>query len=109
MTIPRIRPSAWKIHPGEILREEFLEPMGITPNRLAHELHVSAPTINDIVLERRAITPETAVLLARYFGTTERFWVNLQADYDLKRAEKKLAGKLRRIKPLALSAAAGDD
>jgi antitoxin HigA-1 len=101
MTSPRTGPSGWVIHPGVILREEFLEPMGISANRLAHELHVSAPTINDIVLERRAITPKTAVLLARYFGTTQQFWVNLQSAYDLKLAAKQLAGKLQRIKPLA--------
>ena len=62
--------AGWAIHPGAILREEFLEPMSISPNRLAHQLHISTPTINDIVLERRVITPETAVLLARYFGTS---------------------------------------
>lgn len=84
--------------------------MHISPNRLAHELHISTPTINDIVLERWAVTPETAVLLARFFGTSEQFWLNLESAYDLKRAAKKLSGKLQRIKPLARAeAAAGDD
>ena len=80
--------AGWAIHLGAILHEEFLEPMSISPNRLAHQLHISTPTINDIVLERRVITPETALLLARYFGTSEQFWLNLRSAYDLKRAAK---------------------
>ncbi len=72
------------IHPGEILREEFLAPLGMTAHALALELKVPAPRINDIVRERRAITPDTALRLARYFGTTAQFWMNLQTSYDLK-------------------------
>jgi antitoxin HigA-1 len=75
------------IHPGEILREEFLLPLGMTAHALALELKVPAPRINDIVRERRSITPDTALRLARYYGTTAQFWMNLQTSYDLKIAE----------------------
>ena len=76
----RMRP----IHPGEILREEFLEPLGLTANAVALALRVPAPRINEIVRERRGVSPETALRLARYFGTTAEFWLNLQSGYDLK-------------------------
>lgn len=72
------------IHPGEILREEFLNPLGMTANALAMALKIPAPRINDIARERRAITPDTALRLARYFGTTPEFWLNLQTAYDLR-------------------------
>ncbi len=72
------------IHPGEILREEFLVPLGISANALAMALRVPAPRINDIVRERRAISADTALRLARYFGTSAEFWLGLQADFDLK-------------------------
>jgi addiction module HigA family antidote len=75
------------IHPGEILREEFLVPIGMSPHALALELKVPAPRINDIVRERRSITTDTALRLARYFGTTPQFWLNLQTSYELKIAE----------------------
>jgi antitoxin HigA-1 len=75
------------IHPGEILREEFLIPLNMSAHALALELKVPAPRVNDIVRERRAISPETALRLARYFGNTPQFWMNLQTSYDLKRAE----------------------
>lgn len=88
----RMRP----IHPGEILREEFLVPLGITAHALALDLKVPAPRINDIVRERRAITPDTALRLARYFGTTPHFWLNLQTSYDLKIAEREIGEKIER-------------
>jgi antitoxin HigA-1 len=72
------------IHPGEILRGEFLVPLDMSAHALALELKVPAPRINDIVRERRAISPDTALRLARYFGTTAQFWMNLQTSYDLK-------------------------
>jgi len=75
------------IHPGEILREEYLQPLGLTANALAIALRVPAPRINDIVLERRAITPNTALRLARYFGGDAEAWMNLQISFDLKQAE----------------------
>lgn len=83
------------IHRGEILREEFLIPMGLSAHALAMELKVSAPRINDIVRERRAIRPDTALRLARYFGTTAQFWLNLQTSYDLKIAEKATGAKIK--------------
>ena len=85
------------IHPGEILREEFLVPLGLTAHALALALHVSAPRINDIVRERRAITADTALRLSRFFGTSAEFWMGLQADYDMAIAREQLAGALDRI------------
>ncbi len=72
------------IHPGEILREEYLEPMGLSASALAIALRVPAPRVNDIVRERRGISPDTALRLARFFGTSAEFWLNLQSGYDLK-------------------------
>ncbi len=72
------------IHPGEILREEYLEPLGLSANALAIALRVPAPRVNDIARERRGISPDTALRLARYFGTSAQFWLNLQSGYDLK-------------------------
>ncbi len=83
------------IHPGEILREEFLAPLEMSAHALAMELKVPAPRINDIVNERRAITPDTALRLSRYFGTTAQFWLNLQTSYDLKIAEKAVGSKIK--------------
>ena len=84
------------IHPGEVLREEFLFPLGVNAHALAMELKVPAPRINDIVRERRSITPNTALRLARYFGTTPQFWLNLQTTYDLKIAEREIGSKIER-------------
>jgi addiction module HigA family antidote len=75
------------IHPGETLREDFLKPLGLSVNRLATELFVPATRISDIVRCRRAITAGTALRLARYFGTTPQFWMNLQSNYDLELAQ----------------------
>ena len=75
------------IHPGETLREDFLRPLGLTANRLAIELQVPVTRVNDIVRGKRAITADTALRLARYFGTTPQFWMNLQASYDLELTE----------------------
>jgi addiction module HigA family antidote len=75
------------IHPGEILREEYLRPLGMSANSLAKALSVTPARINDIVRERRGITADTALRLARYFGTDARSWMNLQAAYDLRVAE----------------------
>ena len=96
----------WIIHPGEILREEFLKPMKITPYELAKRLHVPVPRINDIVREKRGITADTAVRLARFFGTTEQFWMNLQSSYEVREAKAHLAHTLRQIQPRQEHAAA---
>jgi addiction module HigA family antidote len=85
------------IHPGEILREEFLIPYGLSANALAVALQVPAPRINDIVRERRAITADTALRLAQFFGTSTEFWTGLQTDYDTARAREALADILPRI------------
>lgn len=90
MLLNKMRP----IHPGEILREEFLLPLGMSANALSLELHVPGPRINEIVRERRAVTPDTALRLGRYFGTSPQFWLNLQTAYDLKRAEAELGMKI---------------
>ena len=106
MTRNRNRSGTWEIHPGEILREEFLKPLKITPYKLAKKIHVSVPRINDIVLEKRGISADTAVRLARFFGTTEQFWMNLQSSYAVRHAKARLARALRQIKPREASAAA---
>src|SRR3989304_2917274 len=76
------------IHPGEVLREDVLAELGMTPHALAVALRVPASRINDIVLERRAMTADTALRLSRYLGTTAQFWMNLQSAYDLKITER---------------------
>ncbi len=82
------------IHPGEVLLEEFLKPMGLSQNRLALHIGVHARRINEIVLGKRAVTANTALRLARYFGTSPRFWLGLQADYDLDVEEDSLGDTL---------------
>ncbi|MFC7520486.1 HigA family addiction module antitoxin [Xanthomonas populi] len=89
------------IHPGEILLEEFLEPMGISQNALARATDVPPRRINEIVLGKRGITADTAVRLAAALGTTERFWLGLQADYELEEAHRALGDLPSRIKRLA--------
>jgi addiction module HigA family antidote len=89
----------WKIHPGEILREEFLKPLQMSSYELAKNLHVPAPRINDIVLEKRGITADTAIRLARFFGTTEDFWMNLQTSFEVRDARRRLAKEIERIRP----------
>jgi addiction module HigA family antidote len=84
------------IHPGEILREEFLVPLGMSAHELAMALRVPATRINDIVNERRGITADTALRLSRYFGTTSRFWMNMQASYELEAAEDQLGKAVMR-------------
>ena len=74
------------IHPGEVLREEFLVPLNLTPRALAMALHVPASRLNDIVRERRAISGDTALRLAQYFGTSAEFWLGLQTDHDMAHA-----------------------
>jgi addiction module HigA family antidote len=84
------------IHPGEILLEEFLRPMNISQYRLAKDISVPSRRINEIVLGKRAISPDTALRLSRYFGLTEPFWLNLQSRYDLEVEKDRLAGRLER-------------
>jgi addiction module HigA family antidote len=84
------------VHPGEVLRDEFLTPMGMSVYELANAIKVPRSRVNDIVLGRRAITTDTALRLARYFGTTPEFWVNLQAFHDLDAASRTLRRRIER-------------
>ncbi len=90
MTTTRLSP----IHPGEILLEEFLKPMSISQYRLAKDIGVPARRINEIVHGKRAISADTALRLSRYFGLTDRFWLNLQTRYDLEMAKDRLGERL---------------
>lgn len=85
------------IHPGEVLLEEFLKPMGVSQNRIARAIGVPPRRINEIVQGKRSITADTALRLAKYFGVSESLWMGLQADYDLEQARKGLGKRLDRI------------
>jgi len=89
------------IHPGEILLEEFLSPLGLSQNALARAVGVPPRRINEIVLGKRGISADTAVRLAAALGTSDRFWLGLQADYDLEEARRALGGKLKLIERVA--------
>ena len=104
--MPRRKPQP--IHPGEILLEEFLSPLGVSQYRLAKETSVPPRRINEIVRGLRSVSADTALRLARYFGTSERFWLNLQARYDLE-VEKDRLGKrlISEVKILGVAAASG--
>jgi addiction module HigA family antidote len=104
MSIIRKDTPNWRVHPGEILREEFLKPMGISAYELAKRLHVPAPRVNDIVLERRGISADTAIRLSRFFGTTEQFWLNLQGAYEISRIKADHASEIELIKLRAAAA-----
>lgn len=84
------------IHPGEVLREEFMIPLGLSANALAMALRVPTPRINDIARERRAITADTALRLARYFGTSAEFWLGLQSDFDMKTTLTVIGARIER-------------
>ena len=93
------------VHPGEILFEDYLKPLGLSMNQLALDLHVPVTRIAELVHRRRAITPNTALRLARYFDTTPAFWLDLQSKFDLDTAEDSIAEKVRReVRPRSLTA-----
>jgi addiction module HigA family antidote len=92
MTEKRLPP----VHPGEVLQEEYLKPLGLSQNRLGLSIGVHPRRINEIVLKKRRITAETALRLARYFGTSPQFWLGLQSDYDLDVAAGRLGERLER-------------
>jgi antitoxin HigA-1 len=104
--------TGWKFerattHPGEILREEFLVPLGISANALALRLRISAPRLHAILHKKRAITPDTAMRLARYFGTSPQLWLNLQSMHDLSKAQQLLGKRVEReVEPHAMTKAA---
>jgi addiction module HigA family antidote len=91
------------IHPGEVLREEFMLPLNLSQNKLGRSIGVSPRRINEIVLEKRAITADTDLRLAKFFGTTPGFWLNLQKDYDLEERRKEIIDVLRQIRPLSIA------
>lgn len=91
------------IHPGEILLEEFIEGFGITQNRLAVSIGVPPRRINEIVHGKRGITADTAIRLARFFGTSEEFWMNLQSHYELRLERRSLADKIAEITPFRVA------
>ncbi len=102
MAIPAPTNAMRPVHPGEVLREEYLAPMGLSANALAQALKVPASRINDIVLERRGITVDTAMRLARYFGGDVQSWMNLQTAYEIKVAQTELGARIdREITPLS--------
>jgi addiction module HigA family antidote len=90
-------------HPGEMLLEEFLKPMGITQRELADRIHVPYQRVNELVNKRRGITPSTALRLARAFGNSPSFWMNLQLRWDLFRVQQTEAGELRHIRPVHIT------
>ncbi len=110
MTIKRPA-TGWKVkgtttHPGEVLREDFLIPLGLSANALALRLRVAAPRLHAILHQKRAVTPDTAIRLARCFGTSPQFWLNLQSMHDLSKAQQTLGATVEReVEPLVTSAA----
>ena len=100
--IPAPKNGMRPVHPGEVLREDFLKPLGMSANALANALSVPASRINDIVLERRGVTVDTAMRLTRYFGGDVQTWMNLQIAYEIKVAEKALSKRVQtEVQPLA--------
>jgi len=96
MTINAPKNGLRPVHPGEVLREDYLKPLGMSANALSQALKVPASRINDIVLERRGVTVDTAMRLVRYFGGDVRSWMNLQTAYEVKVAQKALARKIEK-------------
>jgi addiction module HigA family antidote len=92
MTQQKINP----VHPGEVLMEEFLKPMGISQNKLARAISVPPRRINEIVLEKRSVSADTALRLAQYFGTSAKFWMGLQSDYDLDITKDKVGQRIQK-------------
>src|SRR5580700_3038701 len=99
MPTNRMRP----IHPGEILREEYLVPLGMSANAFAHALHVPTDRVTGILNEKRSVSADTALRLARALGTTPQFWLNLQQTYELRLAEGSSGAELRAVKPIRLT------
>ena len=93
------------IHPGEIIKEEYLEPLNMSANALAIALRVPAPRINDVIRQKRGVSIDTALRLARYFNTTPQFWMNLQISYDLKMAKQNMTKIENEIIPLQAATA----
>jgi addiction module HigA family antidote len=99
MSYERKGTAAWAIHPGEILREEFLKPMKLSGYALAMSLNVTPQRVSDIILKKSGISADMAIRLGRFFGMSPEFWMNLQASYELALAEKSLKKQIEKIKP----------
>jgi addiction module HigA family antidote len=104
MAYVRKEAAGWAVHPGEVLREEFLRPIDMSVYALAKALNLPAPRLNDIVLEKRGITPKTALRLARFFGVSPEFWMNVQSAYELAVASRTEKQSVQKIRPLAAAA-----
>jgi addiction module HigA family antidote len=104
MAFERRTSAAWAIHPGEILKQEFLRPMGVTGYRLAKALDVNPQAVNDILLQKRGISAEMALRLGTAFGMSAEFWMNLQAAYELADAKKSLRNKIKKVTPMGEAA-----
>ena len=96
----RIPTNREPTHPGEMLREEFLVPMGITQKELAKAIHVPYQRVNEIINKKRGVTPSTALRLAKFFGVSEEFWINLQLRWDLYKAKQAESKELKTIRPM---------
>lgn len=99
--LKRRGPAGWAIHPGEILKHEFLVPLGLSGYALAKAINAPPQAVNEIVLRKRGISAEMAIRLAKFFGTSDEFWMNLQTAYELATARKAYRGSLKKIRPLA--------
>ncbi|HEX6465765.1 MAG TPA: HigA family addiction module antitoxin [Terriglobales bacterium] len=104
MTYERRSAAAWAVHPGEILKQEFLKPMKITGYKLAQALDVNAQRVSDILLKKTGVSADMAIRLGKAFGTSAEFWMNLQSAYALSLASKTLRKKIKNIKPLSEAA-----
>jgi antitoxin HigA-1 len=104
MSYKRRTSAAWTLHPGEILKQEFLKPMGVTGYRLAQALDVNPQAVNDILLQKRGISAEMAIRLGKVFDMSAEFWMNLQASYELADAKKTLRNKIKRVTPMSKAA-----
>lgn len=105
MSYERKGGPAWAIHPGEILKEEFLKPMKLSGYALAKSLNVTAQRVSDIILKKSGISADMAIRLGRFFGMSPEFWMNLQASYELALAEKSLKKQIGKIKPRRIQVA----
>jgi antitoxin HigA-1 len=92
--------AAWAVHPGEVLKHEFLKPMKITGYRLAKAINVNAQRVNDILLKKTGVSADMAIRLGKFFGTSAKFWMNLQAAHELVTAKKVLGSKITKIKTM---------
>ena len=99
--IERTTPSAWTLHPGEMLNKEFMEPHKLSGYALAKAIGVAPQAVNDIVLEKRGISADMALRLGKFFGTSEQFWMNLQSAWALAQSRKQNAAELKKIKPVS--------